>query len=79
MAKQSTSSNLSLVIVPRLQVFEEKQGYIVFGILSVHPYFRPPTVVGTLCAQLLLQFYADSLETLQLFWSLSEDVHVVWI
>ena len=35
--------------------------------------------MGTLCAQLLLQFYADSFETSQVFWSWSEDVHVVWI
>ena len=54
---------------------------IVFGIPyicgSVLMYFRPPTVVGTLCAQLLLQFYADSFETSQAFWSWSEDVHVL--
>ena len=34
---------------------------------SVLPSFRPPNIVGTLCAQLLLQFYADSFETLQMF------------
>ena len=47
--------------------------------LSFRPSFRPPNVVGTLCAQLLLQFYADSFETLQMFLSWSEDMHVVWI
>ena len=60
-------------IVPRL--FEEKRRDIVFGIPSfrpsvrpsVLPSFRPPNIVGTLCAQLLLQFYADSFETLQMF------------
>ena len=36
-------------------------------------------IVGTLCAQLLLQFYADSFETSHVFWSWTEDVHVVWI
>ena len=41
--------------------------------------FRLPNVVGTLCAQLLLQFYADCFETLQMFLSWSEDMHVVWI
>ena len=46
---------------------------------SVRPSFRPPNIVGTLCAQLLLQFYADSFETLQMFLSWSEDMHVVWI
>ena len=46
---------------------------------SVFPSFRPPNIVGTLCAQLLLQFYADSFETLQMFLSWSEDMHVVWI
>ena len=57
------------IIVPRL--FEEKRRDIVFGIPSfrpsVLPSFRPPNIVGTLCAQLLLQFYADSFETLQMF------------
>ena len=35
--------------------------------------------MGTLFAQLLIQFYADSFETSQVFWSWSEDVHVVLI
>ena len=66
------------IFVPRL--FEEKQRDIVFGIPSFRlPSFRPPNKVGTLCAQLLLQFYADSFETLQMFLSWSEDMHVVWI
>ena len=34
-------------------------------------------IVGTLCAQ-LLQFYADCFETLQMFWSWSENVHIYW-
>ena len=46
---------------------------------SIRPSFRPPNIVGTLCAQLLLQFYADSFETLQMFLSWSEDMHVGWI
>ena len=62
-----------IFFVPRL--FEEKRRDIVFGIPSfrpsvlpsVLPSFRPPNIVGTLCAQLLLQFYADSFETLQMF------------
>ena len=61
--------NAFLFVVPRL--FEEKRRDIVFGIPSfrpsVLPSFRPPNIVGTLCAQLLLQFYADSFETLQMF------------
>ena len=60
---------LFLIFVPRL--FKEKRRDIVFGIPSfrpsVLPSFRPPNIVGTLCAQLLLQFYADSFETLQMF------------
>ena len=32
-----------------------------------------------LCMHLRLQFYADSFETLQMFSSWSEDVHIVWI
>ena len=35
-------------------------------------------IVGTLCAQLLLQFYIDSFETSQVFWPWSKDMHVVW-
>ena len=67
--------------------FEEKPRDIVFGFLSfrpsfrptVRPSFRPPIGVCTLCAQLLLQFYSDSFETLQMSSSCFEDVHVVWI
>ena len=63
------TKNEEIIIVPRL--FEEKRRDIVFGIPSfrpsVLPSFRPPNIVGTLCAQLLLQFYADSFETLQMF------------
>ena len=33
--------------------------------------------MGTLCAHLLLQFYIDSFETSQVFWTWSEDMHVV--
>ena len=80
MEKNSDLSSADF-IVPRL--FEEKRRDIVFGIPSfrpsVLPSFRPPNIVGTLCAQLLLQFYADSFETLQMFLSWSEDMHVVWI
>ena len=54
-----------IVIVPRL--FEEKRRDIVFGFPSVLPSFHPPKVLCTLCAQLLLQFYADSFENLQMF------------
>ena len=77
------------IFVPRL--FEEKRRDIVFGFPSFRPSFRPsfhlsdlpsfhpPKVLCTLCAQLLLQFYADSFETLQRFLSWSENMHVVWI
>ena len=34
-------------------------------------------VVGIMCMQLLLQYYADSFETLQVLRSWSEDVHIV--
>ena len=50
--------------VPRL--FEEKRRDIVFGFPSFRPSFRPPIGVCTLWAQLLLQFYSDSFETLQM-------------
>ena len=65
--------SLWVIFVPRL--FEEKRRDIVFGF----PSFRPPIVVCTLCAQLLLQFYSDSFETLQVFSPWFEDMHVVWI
>ena len=64
-------------IVPRL--LEEKRRDIVFGFPSVRPVFPSLKVLCTLCAQLLLQFYADSFETLQMLLSWSEDMHVVWI
>ena len=53
--------------------FSKKSGGTLFSAFrpsvlpSVLPSFRPPNIVGTLCAQLLLQFYADSFETLQMF------------
>ena len=34
---------------------------------------------GTLCAQLLLQFHANSSKTLHVLWAWSENMHVVWI
>ena len=69
------SRSLSVIIVPRL--FED----IVFGFPSFRLSFRPTKVLHecTLCAQLLLQLYAASFETLQMFLSWSEDMHVVWI
>ena len=36
-------------------------------------------ILGIFCMQLLLQFYADSFETLQVYRQWSEDVHIVWI
>ena len=87
-ARQSIHSLIRFtisVIVPRL--FEGKRRDIVFGFPSfrpsfrpsVLPSFRPPIGVCTLCAQLLLQFYFDSFETLQMSSSCFENVHVVWI
>ena len=35
--------------------------------------------VGTLWAQLLIQFYTDLFETLHMFSPWSEDVHMIWI
>ena len=42
-------------------------------------YYQSEKIVGTLCAQLLLQFYIDSFETSQVFYTWSEDMHVVLI
>ena len=66
------------IIVPRL--FEQKRKEHSIR-LSVLPWFRgfPPLTVGSFCAELLLQFYADLFETLQVFLSWSEEVHVVCI
>ena len=36
-------------------------------------------ILGTLWAQLLLQFSTDCFETFQMFSAWNEDVHVVWI
>ena len=72
-----SDSTVPLLFVPRL--FEEKRRDIVFGFPSFCPSVRPPIGVCTLCAQLLLQFYSDSFETLQMSSSCFEDVHVVWI
>ena len=46
---------------------------------SVLPSFRPPIGVCTLCAHLLLQFYSNSFETLQMSLLCFEDMHVIWI
>ena len=35
--------------------------------------------MGTLCAQLLLQFHANSFKTLRVLWAWPEDMHVVSI
>ena len=75
-------------IVPRL--CGKKLGDMVFGFPSFLPFFHPSfhpsscpsiplQVVGTLCMQLLLQFYFDSFDTLKVFSSWSKDVHIVWI
>ena len=67
----------SNIIVPSL--FEEKRGDIVFGFPSFRPSFRPPKYYVPCVRNSLLQFYADSIQTLQMFLSWSEDMHVVWI
>ena len=36
-------------------------------------------IMGTLWAQLLLQFFTYFFETFQMFSAWNEDVHVVWI
>ena len=41
-------------------------------------YYESVYVVGTLWAQLLLQFWTDPFETLQVFLSWSEDMHVLF-
>ena len=42
-------------------------------------FYESVETVGTLWAQLLIQFYTDLYETLHMFLPWSEDVHVVWI
>ena len=46
-------------------------------VIFMHYYYQSESIVGALCAQLLLQFYVYSFETSQVFWSWSEDM--VWI
>ena len=64
-------------------IFEEKRRDLVFASPSFGPFvcpsFSPPIDVGTLWAQLVLQFYTYPFETSLVFWSWSEDMHVVWI
>ena len=43
-----------------------------------HFHSESELIVGTLCAQCLLQFYANSFKTLHVLWTWSEDMHVVW-
>ena len=82
------SSYSFILILLKLHMFEKGEGHSFLAFRpsvrpsfrpSVRQSFRPPNIVGTLCAQLLLQFYADSFETLQMFLSWSEDMHVVRI
>ena len=42
-------------------------------------FYENVVTVGTLWAQLLIQFYTDLFETLYMFSSWSGDVHMVWI
>ena len=44
-----------------------------------NPHNESEWAVGTLCAQLLLQFHANSFKTLHVLWAWSEDMHVVGI
>ena len=62
-----------LLFVPRL--FEEKRGDMVSDIPSVLPFPPPLQEIGIVCME-LLQFYSDSSETLQVFKSWSENVHI---
>ena len=64
------------IFVPHL--FGDKPGDIVFGLPSVPPPPPPPPKkIGILCMELLLQFYSDCFETLQVVRSWYEDVHIV--
>ena len=53
-----------------------KLNLVIFGAFAT---VKVKKIVGTLCAQLHLQFDADSFETSQVFWSWSENMHMVWI
>ena len=83
-------SDIEIVQISLLSpAFSKKSGGTKFFTLclsilpSFHPSFRspfhPPIEVGTLWAQLLLQFYTDSFETSLVFWSWSVAMHVVRI
>ena len=45
--------------------------------LALKIYYQSEWIVGTLCVH-LLQFYFDCFETSQVFWTWSEDMHVVY-
>ena len=56
--------------------------HFFFAILTyMHPFFghfdnESEWTVGTLCAQLLQQFHANSLKNLHILWVWAEDMHV---
>ena len=64
-------------------------GYIILGLFFVIFFHNlhfshffghfSEWIEGTLCAQLLLQFYTDTFETLQTLWPCFEDMQVVGI
>ena len=75
------NGTLSGFLPPAFSKKSQETGYLAFRGYMV-PWFCgsvAPLIVGTLFAQLLLQFYTDCFETLQVFLSWSEDVHVVWM
>ena len=67
-------SPLSNILVPAFSKKTRGQSIL----LSVLPSI-PLQVVGTLCMQLILQFYSDPFETVPVRRSWPEDVHIVRI
>ena len=63
--------NLILIFV----TFYNSLNLVIVGL----NYYWSLWTLGTLWAQLLLQFYPNPFETLQVFLSRTEDVHDIWI
>ena len=65
-----------LGIILRLfcQFFHSQNTWYIHSAAKMNRY-----LVYIMCMYLLLQFYADSFETLQVLRSWAKDVHIVWI
>ena len=64
---------LDIILRLLFATFVHKLKLVALGIY----YYQSESLVGIVCAQLLLRFYANTFETLQMFYSWSIDVHIM--